>query len=105
MKTLIRILTAVVIIGVLSTVGTSSAQAGGSYSFGFGYSSGGYGRHYRPYYGDYCGPRYYPRSCFSYSYIYAPPPVVYYDPPPVYYAPAPPPPASYYYQGGVFYSY
>ena len=104
MERLIKLLTAVAAVTVLSVIFSSSAQAGGSYGFSFGYSGGGRGGYgYRGGYRDYCGPRYYPGSYFSYSY-YAPPPV-YYAPPPVYYAPAPPPPATYYYQGGSFYSY
>jgi hypothetical protein len=84
---------------VLCALLSSSALAGGSYSFSFGYNSGGrYGRGYPSYRG------YYPRASYAVSYYCASP--VYYSPPPVvyrpaYYAPAP----VYYYSGGSFYCY
>ncbi len=78
------------------------AEAGGSFGFGFSYSTG----HHRYHFGDYyCGPWYYPRAHFSYHYVYSPPPVVYYAPAPVYYAPPPPPAPRYYYRSGSFHCY
>ena len=74
----------------LSLVLSTSVLAGSSYSFSFGYNSGG-NRSYG------CYPRY------SYSYSYCPPPVYYYPPPPpvvyrYYYSP----PVYYYYGGGSY---
>lgn len=77
---------------------STSAFAGGSYAFSFGYNSGGHHRHGYPRYGG----GYYPRYSYGVSYYAAP---RYYSPPPVvyrqYYSPAP----VYYYSGGSFYCY
>lgn len=104
MKRIFQVLMLTAAVGVASVFCASPAEAGGSFGFSFGYHSGHFGYHYRDYY---CGPRYFPRSYISYSYVYAPPPVVYYSPPPViYYAPPPPPPAPRsYYRSGTFQSY
>lgn len=75
------------VVGALSMA--TSAFAGGSYGFSFGYQT---------------GPRYhhsYPRYSFSYGYNYSPRPYYYYPPPVVtyqYYAPP-----TYYYHGGSYY--
>lgn len=81
---------------MLCALVSTSAFAGGSYGFSFGYNSGG--RHWHGYRG--WG---YPRYSYSFAYYYAPP--VYYSPPVVYrphYYAAPP---VYYYSGGSFYCY
>lgn len=96
------VLAAVVLTG---WVFSPRADAGESFSFSVGYSSGRY-RCAPPPVWYHCPPRpCYPRSyiSYSYSYVYSPPVVVYSPPPPpVVYVPPPP---VYYYQGGVFYRY
>jgi hypothetical protein len=79
---------------ILGTLASTSALAGGSYSFSFGYNSGG--RHGYPAYRGGC----YPRYSYGVSYYCAPP--VYYCPPPVVYRPVCAPPV-YYYSGGAYY--
>jgi hypothetical protein len=84
---------------MLCALVSTSALAGGSYAFSFGYSSGGHhGRGYPSYRGGY------PRASYGVSYHYAAP--RYYYPPrvvhrPAYYAPAP----VYYYSSGSFCRY
>ncbi len=78
---------------------STSAFAGGSYAFSFGYNSGGHYRHGYPRYGG----GYYPRYSYGVSYYYAPP--VYYSPPPVVYRQSYSPAPVYYYSGGSFYCY
>jgi hypothetical protein len=73
----------------LSVFLSTSALAGSSYSFSFGYSSGGY-RSYG------CAPRY------AYSYSYCQPRVYYSPPPPVVYWYYYQPPVYYYHGGGYY---
>ena len=104
MKTMLRIISAVAVAATIGLIASTSAHAGNSYAFSFGYNSGGYGLYggygYR---GGNCGPRY----AFNFGYAYCPPPVYYYAPPPppppqpVYYYRPPQP--VYYYSGGTFY--
>ena len=82
---------------ILGTLVSTSALAGGSYSFSFGYSSGGRHGYGYPVYRGGCAPRY----SYGVSYYYAPP--VYYCPPPVVYRPAYYAPPVYYYSGGSYY--
>jgi hypothetical protein len=103
MKPLSKLLAGIGLVTILSLLLSTSAWAGGSYGFSFGYNSGG------------CGPRYYGGCNYSYpyyappAYFYRPAPVYYYVPPPIYYAPPvvtyqPCSPPTYIYSGGSFYS-
>ena len=82
---------------MVSALMSTSAFAGGSYAFSFGYNSG---RHFRHGYSGYRD-GFYPRYAYGVSYYYAAP--RYYCPPPVVYRYSPPP--VYYYSGGSFYCY
>jgi len=77
---------------MLGTLVSTSAFAGGSFAFSFGYG-GRYGHGYRGW-----G---HPRYAYSFGYYYAPP--VYYCPPPVVYRSYYYAPPVYYYSGGSFY--
>ena len=78
------------VLGVVAVLGAAtSAFAGGSYAFSFGYNSGYRSHCYPRYSGAYYGYSHYPRP-----YYYCPPPVVNYR----YYAPP-----VYYYYGGNYY--
>jgi hypothetical protein len=90
MKRVLRWIGGLGAVVALSLILSTSVFAGNSYSFSFGYNSGGY-RSYG------CSPRY------AYSYSYCPPPVYYYPPPPpvayrYYYGP----PVYYYYGSGSY---
>ncbi len=105
MKRLSKLIASASVVGSLCLLLSTSASAGGSYGFSFGYNSGG------------CAPRYYGGVNYSYSYwgaptyYYRPAPVYYCAPPPVYYRPpvvtyrpcgAQP---MYYYYGGSYIRY
>ena len=88
MKRIGKLLAGLSVVAMLTL--STSAFAGGSVGFSFGYNSGF--RH------SYC----YPRFAFSYGYSYYPSPYYYYPPPVVAYRYNYCPPV-YYYSGGNYY--
>ena len=104
MKRLSKLLAGIGLVTALCLLLSTSAVAGSSYGFSFGFNSGGYApRHYGGYNVSYS-------YCAPPAYYYRPAPVYYYAPSPVYYAPPvatyqPCSPPSYVYYGGSFYKH